>query len=112
MSETYDPDLFRGAAEYYARFRAPYASEAIAHVVQTFELGGSDRVLDLGCGPGTLTIPFARIAREVLAMDPDPGMIAEGRQQAAAAGLSNIEWRVAGSRELNEVAGPFKLVLM
>ena len=34
MSETYDPDLFRGAAEYYTRFRAPYAREAIGSVVE------------------------------------------------------------------------------
>ena len=112
MSETYDPDLFRGAAEYYTRFRPPYAREAIDHVIAAFSLGRGDRVLDLGCGPGTLTIPFARVAGDVLAMDPDPGMIAEGRRQATAAGLMNIEWREAGSRELGQVAGPFKLVLM
>jgi SAM-dependent methyltransferase len=112
MSETCDPDLFRGAAEYYARFRAPYAPEALDHVIAAFDLGANNRVLDLGCGPGTLTVPFARVAGEVLAMDPDPGMLAEGRRQASAAGLDNIEWREAGSRELDQVAGPFKLVLM
>jgi ubiquinone/menaquinone biosynthesis C-methylase UbiE len=112
MSQTYDPDLFRGAAEYYARFRPSYAREAIDHVIATINIDGRDRVLDLGCGPGTLTLPFARLAGEVLAMDPDTGMIAEGRRQAAAAGVANIDWREAGSRELDQVAGPFKLVLM
>jgi ubiquinone/menaquinone biosynthesis C-methylase UbiE len=112
MSEPYDPDLFRGAAEYYTRFRPPYAPEAIDHVIAAFDLGGGDRVLDLGCGPGTLTVPFARVAGAVLAMDPDPGMLAEGRRQASAAGLANIAWREAGSRELDQVVGPFKLVLM
>jgi ubiquinone/menaquinone biosynthesis C-methylase UbiE len=112
MGETYDPDLFRGAAEYYVRFRPPYAREAIDHVISAFGLGARDRVLDLGCGPGTLTVPFAQVAGEVLAMDPDPGMLAEGRRQATAAGLTSIEWREAGSRELDQVAAPFKLVLM
>jgi SAM-dependent methyltransferase len=112
MSETYDPDLFRGAAEYYTRFRPPYALEAIEHVIAAFSLGLGDRVLDLGCGPGTLTIPFARIAAEVVALDPDPGMIEEGRRQALAANVANIEWRGAGSKEVAQVAGPFKLVLM
>ena len=112
MSETYDPDLFRGAAEYYTRFRAPYAREAIDHVIGTFDLGQRDRVMDLGCGPGTLTLPFAAIAAQVVALDPDPGMIAEGRRQALAAGLANIEWRDAGSKEVGQVGGPFKLVLM
>jgi ubiquinone/menaquinone biosynthesis C-methylase UbiE len=112
MSETYDPDLFRGAAEYYVRFRPPYAPEAIDNVMAAFDLGRRDRVMDLGCGPGTLTVPFAAVAGEVVAMDPDPGMIAEGRRQALAAGLANIEWRDAGSKEVSQVAGPFKLVLM
>ena len=112
MSETYDPNLFRGAAEYYTRFRPPYAPEAIEHVIAAFDLGRRDRVLDLGCGPGTLAIPFARIAAEVVALDPDPGMIEEGRRQALAAGAVNIGWRDAGSRELGAVDGPFKLVVM
>src|ERR1700722_7658022 len=112
MSETYDPDLFRGAAEYYARFRPPYAPEAIEHVIAAFGLGRRDRVMDLGWGPGTLTVPFAAVVGEVVAMDPDPGMIAEARRQALAAGLTNIEWRDAGSKEVGQVAGPFKLVLM
>ncbi len=112
MSETYDPDLFGGAAEDYARFRPPYARQAINHVITAFGLGRRDRVLDLGCGPGTLTIPFAQVVANVVAMDPDPGMIAEARRQALAAGLANIDWRNAGSKELGAVDGPFKLVVM
>lgn len=112
MSQDYDPDLFRGTAEYYWRFRAPYAPEALAHVVDTFGLGPADRVLDLGCGPGILTLPLAEIVKDVIALDPDPEMLAQGRQRASAAGLTNIEWRQAGSREVASLAGPFKLVAM
>jgi len=112
MSEAYDSDLFRGAAEDYVRFRPPYAEAAIAHVISTFALDPRDRVLDLGCGPGTLTLPFAAVAREVVAMDPDAGMLEVGRRQARAAGVGNIEWRNAGSKDLDTVDGPFKLVLM
>jgi ubiquinone/menaquinone biosynthesis C-methylase UbiE len=49
---------------------------------------------------------------EVVALDPDPGMLAEARRTALAAGVSNIEWREAGSREVGLVPGPIKLVLM
>ncbi|MFI4975327.1 MAG: class I SAM-dependent methyltransferase [Caulobacterales bacterium] len=112
MTGAYDPDLFRGTAEYYARYRAPYARAALESVIERFALSGADRVLDLGCGPGTLTVPFARIAGKVVAMDPDAEMLAEGRRLAAAAGLANIDWRRAGSRELGSLEGSFKLVLM
>lgn len=112
MGQLYDPDLFRGAAEYYARFRPPYAGAAIDHVIGTFALGRGDRVLDLGCGPGTLTIPLAAVSASVIAMDPDPGMVAEGRRLALTAGAANVDWRNAGSKELGTVEGPFKLVVM
>ena len=112
MSQDYDPDLFRGTAEYYWRYRSPYAPEALAHVVASFGLGRGDRVLDLGCGPGILTLPMAEISKDVIALDPDPEMLEEGRRQARAAGLSNIDWRQAGSREVAGLTGPFKLVVM
>jgi 2-polyprenyl-3-methyl-5-hydroxy-6-metoxy-1,4-benzoquinol methylase len=38
---------------------------------------------DLGCGPGTIAIPLSRTVAEVVAVDLDADMIAEGRPLAA-----------------------------
>ena len=40
------------------------------------------RVLDLGCGPGTLAIPMAGFAGEVVAVDVEPEMLDQLRRAA------------------------------
>jgi len=108
----YDPDLFAGAAEYYARYRVPYPPSAIAYIAESFALDRGCRALDLGCGPGTLAIPLGAIVGEVTAMDPDPGMLWTGRRLAKEAGVGNIRWIAGGSRDLAQARGPFRLAAM
>ncbi|WP_277761214.1 class I SAM-dependent methyltransferase [Streptomyces lydicus] len=50
------------------------------------------RALDLGCGPGTLTLPLAEVTGEVLAVDPAAEMLDQGRRLAAERGVRNIRW--------------------
>ncbi|TDC02182.1 class I SAM-dependent methyltransferase [Nonomuraea longispora] len=92
-------DLFGGAAPYYAKYRAGHGDPAIEHLAMTF--GDDGTVLDLGCGPGTVAIPLARRVRDVLAVDPDAEMLAEGRRLAARAG--NIRWLSGDSTRLGEL---------
>ena len=47
-------------------------------------------VLDVGSGPGTLSLPLARKVQKVTAIDYSPAMLAELNKQAGAAKLSNI----------------------
>jgi len=47
-------------------------------------------VLDIGCGPGTFAMPFARFVNHVLALDPAIKMIDTLREEAQRQGLSNI----------------------
>jgi len=51
------------------------------------------RVVDVGCGPGRLTLPVARIVGgdgEVLAVDLQPAMLTIVERRATAEGLQNI----------------------
>lgn len=52
-------------------------------------LGGSEDVLDVGCGTGTLAVAAARAARgvTVTGLDADASILARARRKAAAAGL-------------------------
>ena len=108
----YDPDLFKGAAAFYDRFRAPYAQAAIDLAAERLGLNSASRIVDLGCGPGTLARRFAPRVAQVIAMDPDPDMLAEGRRLAAAEGVSNIVWMQAGSAELDQLKGSFRAAIM
>ena len=49
-----------------------------------------ETVVDIGAGTGGWSIPMARVAREVTAVEPSPSMMAMLRENAAAAGLSNL----------------------
>ncbi|WP_030965443.1 class I SAM-dependent methyltransferase [Streptomyces sp. NRRL S-378] len=83
---------FASAAPYYARYRPPYPREFHALLADRFVLDGSQTVLDLGSGPGTLGLPLAPSADHVYAVDPEPAMLAEGARLAAERGLTNISW--------------------
>ncbi|MEV0143617.1 MULTISPECIES: class I SAM-dependent methyltransferase [unclassified Nonomuraea] len=86
-------ELFGGAAPYYARYRPAYGEAVIDHLAGA--PGADSRVLDLGCGPGTIAIPLAGRVRAVLAVDPAEEMLAEGRRLAAGAQLGDFAPRRA-----------------
>ncbi|HEX7706014.1 MAG TPA: methyltransferase domain-containing protein [Thermoanaerobaculia bacterium] len=48
-------------------------------------------VLEYGCGPGRLLLPFARRAEKVTGVDRSPAMLEAARLHAARAGVTNIE---------------------
>ncbi|MBN6055170.1 class I SAM-dependent methyltransferase, partial [Nonomuraea sp. RK-328] len=100
-------ELFGGAAPYYARYRPAYGEAAIAHLAGA--LGADSRVLDLGCGPGTIAIPLAGRVRAVLAVDPAEEMLAEGRRLAG--GVPAITWLRGDSTTLRGLP-PFDHVVM
>jgi ubiquinone/menaquinone biosynthesis C-methylase UbiE len=57
------------------------------------ELRPGLRVLDVGCGPGRLSIPVARAVGpdgEVVALDVQPGMLSRLEQRVARAGVLNL----------------------
>jgi SAM-dependent methyltransferase len=110
MAAPEDPSPFVGAAPYYDLYRAPYAPEAISLVIATFGLDEKSRALDLGCGPGTLAIPLSSAAAEVAAVDPDAGMIAEGRRLAALKNRGNIRWLQSRAEEIPPELGLFRVV--
>jgi ubiquinone/menaquinone biosynthesis C-methylase UbiE len=112
MSAAIDPSRPFAATAAYYHFRAPYAPDAIAFLIRTFALDLKSRVLDLGCGPGTLTLPLAAVVGEVLALDPEPQMIGAAEAAARAAGRHNIRWICARAEDLPADAGRVRLATL
>jgi SAM-dependent methyltransferase len=107
----YDPSFYAGAAIHYRCGRPPYSPELEAFLAEELGLDGGGRLLDVGCGPGVLTVRLARLFEEAVGLDPDPAMIAEGRRAAEERGIANITWIRARAEELPAVApGPYRLV--
>ena len=102
----------KGAASYYSRFRPPYPP-ALARVLRDrVGLDGNGRLLDLGCGPGSVAIPLAPLFDEAVAVDPEPDMLEEGRAAAARAGITNIRWIRGSSEDLSSSLGNFLLATL
>ncbi len=107
----YDPKLYRGSAAYYAHGRPPYSRALVTTLVAEVGLDGSGRLLDVGCGPGVLAIALAGCFEQVIGLDPDAEMLAEGARRAGQAGIGTIQWVQALAEELPRLdLGRFKLV--
>jgi len=109
--KTYDPHRFRTAVPFYARYRLGYPQRLIERVIDIVGLKPGDNVMDLGCGPGTLAIPFAQAGLRVTGIDPEQVMLEAARQAANEASVE-IELRQGSSFDLPAGIGPFRLVTM
>jgi SAM-dependent methyltransferase len=107
----YDPTIYQGSAAYYARGRPPYSRALATTLAAEVGLDGSGRLLDVGCGPGILTIELAGCFAQALGLDPDAEMLAEGARRAVQAGIDNIRWVQALAEDLPKLdLGRFRLV--
>lgn len=66
------------------------APTSFARLVQLAAIGPGDRVLHFGCATGYGTAVLARLAREVVAIEPDAVLAGRARETLDALGLSRI----------------------
>jgi SAM-dependent methyltransferase len=107
----YDPAIYDGAAVHYRYGRPAYSPGLEGLLAEELGLDGSGRLLDVGCGPGILTVRLARLFEEAVGLDPDPEMIAEGRRAAEERGIASITWVRALAEDLPGAApGTYRVV--
>jgi SAM-dependent methyltransferase len=107
---TWDETLFAGAAPYYERGRYPYAPGLADGLRDALHLDGRGRLLDIGCGPGTVTLRFAPLFEEALGLDADAGMIEEAKRIAARDGIRNASWVHMRGEDLPGNLGRFRVI--
>jgi SAM-dependent methyltransferase len=106
----WDETLFSGAAVYYDRGRLPNAPGLADAFERALGLDGRGRLLDVGCGPGTVTLPLAAHFQEVVGLDADGGMIHEARRLASERGVMNARWVKGRAEDLPADLGTFGVV--
>src|SRR6266568_3094483 len=75
----WDETLYAGAAPYYGVGRMPYPGEVANALRSELGLDGTGRLLDVGCGPGPLTLLLAPLFGSATGVDGSAGMIAAAR---------------------------------
>ena len=106
------PDLYRGVAELYDRFRLPYADAMITHLLDQVQPTGYGRALDLGCGPGQLAFALSDSFADVWAVDPEPDMINVVRSKIDRGNGSTVHPVASRAEELAAPEAFFDLVVI
>ncbi|MDQ1279252.1 MAG: hypothetical protein QG670_512 [Thermoproteota archaeon] len=71
-------------------FLQSISSQYISTLTDILQVKPEDNILDIGCGPGTMAVPLARIAKSVTAIDTSVGMLETLKEEAEKNGLRNI----------------------
>jgi SAM-dependent methyltransferase len=111
MTERWDWDetLYAQSATYYVAGRLAYPKRMGAQIISAAGQGSRLRALDVGCGPGSLTLLLAPLVDHIVGIDPDKEMIAEAQLAAHRARILNVSWRRLRGEQLPADLGDFDL---
>jgi SAM-dependent methyltransferase len=105
----WDTTLFKGSAAYYAFGRLPYPPGVDTALAAALSLDGHGRLLDVGCGPGTVTLLLAHLFSEAVGLDADADMLGEASHRAAELRITNVRWVHALAEDLPLDLGTFRV---
>jgi len=101
----WDETLYAGAARYYQAGRVPYPAALADALRAELGLDGTGRLLDVGCGPGSLTVLLAPLFAAATGIDGSADMIAAARARTSA-----VDWRVMRAEDISRALGRFRVV--
>lgn len=107
---------FAISANSFYQVNAAQTAVLYQHILQQAKLQGHERVFDLYCGIGSITLCLSQIAREVVGIESVPEAIADACQNAERNGIGNVTFH-AGKVEallagLYADAAPADLVVL
>ena len=79
----------------FVQVNAAVNAELVASAVRLAAVEPQDRVLDLYCGLGNFSLPFAQRAAALLGVEEDAGLVARAVRNATANGLGNARFVTA-----------------
>ncbi len=92
-------------------FRSRFQRYRTSKVMSLHELRPEDRVLDLGCGWGTISFAAGERARNVVGVDFSREAVARCRERSARRpGAANVRFRLADARDTGLEPGNFDVV--
>ena len=107
---TWDYTIFTGAAHYYEQGRLPYPPGLADAFAGSLGADGTGRLLDVGCGPGSIALRLAARYRDVVGVDSDAGMIAEAERLASQREVVNATFMQGRAEDLPMGRGMFDTI--
>lgn len=108
----------RSSVEQFSPLAADYASSTyhsqgpdLDVLLDAANLSGTERVLDLGCGPGHAGLHLSPHAAAVVGLDPSPAMLSEAATLADQRQSRNVEWVVGTAEKIPWPNGSFDRVV-
>mmetsp|Transcript_9162 Transcript_9162/g.16079 ORF Transcript_9162/g.16079 Transcript_9162/m.16079 type:complete len:277 (-) Transcript_9162:269-1099(-) len=68
------------------------------------------KLLDVGCGPGSISAGFGPLCKEVIAVDAEASVLEDARKAVDSAGVSNVHIQKASAYSLPFESGTFHVV--
>jgi SAM-dependent methyltransferase len=105
----WDETLYADSAPHYAAGRMPYPPSLVDVIRKELRLDGRGRLLDVGCGPGSLTLLLAPMFEAAVGVDADREMIVQATRRASEANATNLRWRQLCAEDLPADLGTFRV---
>ncbi|MDD3776139.1 MAG: class I SAM-dependent methyltransferase [Actinomycetota bacterium] len=91
---------------------ADHSDQAIFNlIINTSKITAQDKVLDVACGPGMMSLAIAKHAKAVTGIDKVPAMIERAQQLQSEQGIENIDWAVGDMYNLPYPDNSFDVVI-
>jgi len=101
--ENFDVE-FEFAPTDFIQINAAINAAMVGNVVERLEITEKDRILDLYCGLGNISLPLARHAAEVVGVEGEGGLVARAAQNARHNDIANARFVTA---DLHQADWPF-----
>ncbi len=102
---------FDRQAEAYESLPDVQDEKGLNAIVALANLSRTESVLDLACGPGFLTVAFARNCKRAVGLDATPKLLAHGYSNAARVGVHNVCFVLGDAEMLPFAAGAFDVAV-
>ena len=84
----------------------------LAKLIQLADVDARDRVLDVGCATGYAAAVLARLAGEVVGLEPEPELAALAAKTLAELGIANVRSVEGALAQGHAASGPYDVILL
>ncbi len=106
----YDESTYFETANHLHDFQSRFQRYRVRRVLELHAPQPTDRILDLGCGWGTISFALGPKVREVVGLDFSERAIACCNERLDSSGFDNVSFRVGDARDSGVRAGSFDVV--